>query len=48
MAGESVLVKGGEEGTVNSRLDLLFRQLSFDGSVEKEAPAATPTQSNVR
>ena len=43
MRGESAIMEGGEQLTVDGRLDLLFGQLSLNGSIEKDTAS---TESN--
>ena len=40
-------MKGGEQLTVDCRLDLLFGQLSLDGAIKKETAPTAPTQSYI-
>ena len=45
--GEGVIMEGGEQLTVDSRLDLLFGQLSLNGSIEEDTASTASTESNI-
>ena len=47
MTGEGVIMEGGEQLTVDGRLDLLFGELSLNGSIEEDTASTASTESNV-